>query len=190
MAVNVGRCRALNVSGRAVSSAIGKSSVDGSVAVREFGLEGDEQADKRLHGGRSKAVYAYSWEAYEFWRERLSEQGIGLWADDLAPGRMGENLTITGLSERDLWLGDRLVMKECVLEVSESRTPCSKFTASIGWKGAAAAMTSSGLCGAYLRVVEAGSVMAGDHVVIERGPKQMSVLEHFQRAMRQKVAAT
>jgi hypothetical protein len=105
----------------------------GRVAVGPLGLEGDEQADLSVHGGLSKALYAYPAAHYPFWQTVRAQARVALWDEALPPGAMGENLTIEGLDEARLWIGDRLVLPDCVLAVSEPRLPCAKFGAALGF---------------------------------------------------------
>src|ERR671929_2127327 len=95
--VNVGAARPVEIGGRRVMSAIGKRAVDRAVAVRPLGLDGDEQADPSVHGGISKAVYAYPHEHYPFWQTVRAQMGAGAWSDSLPHGAMGENLTLSGM---------------------------------------------------------------------------------------------
>jgi MOSC domain-containing protein YiiM len=121
------------IDGRQVLTAIGKRSVDGPVAVGPLGLAGDEQADPSVHGGLSKAVYAYPSEHLPFWQTVRAQAGAAGWDAPLSPGLLGENLLLHGLTEADLWVGDRLVLPGCVLAVSEPRRPCFKFNAAMGF---------------------------------------------------------
>ena len=123
--VNLGRARPVRVNGRSTTSAIAKQPAPGRVAVGPLGLAGDEQADLSVHGGLSKAVYAYPAAHYAFWQTVRAQARVALWDEPLPGGAMGENLTIEGLDEARLWIGDRLVLPDCVLAVSEPRLPCA-----------------------------------------------------------------
>jgi MOSC domain-containing protein YiiM len=156
-----------------IVTAIHKQPVAGAVAVGRLGLEGDEQADLSVHGGLDKAVYAYPVEHYPFW---IAQRAAVFKAEQpLPPGSMGENLTIAGLLEADVWVGDRLRAGDALLQVTEPRTPCFKFNAKMGFAHAAKAMTQSGFTGFYLRVIEPGAVCAGDPVALLPGPRGMAV---------------
>ena len=185
--VNVGQPRPLLVGGRRVPSAIGRRPVAGSVGVGTLGLAGDEVADASRHGGRSKAVYAYPAGHYGFWQTVRAQARVSLWDEALAPGSMGENLTIEGLDEAQLWVGDRLLLPGCVLAVTEPRIPCGKFSAALGFAQAASLMVQSGYCGAYLAVVEPGTVNAGDRGTLSPGPREVNLRELF-RARTRRVA--
>ena len=179
ISVNVARAEQRRIGGRLVMTAIGKRPVTGPVAVRLLGLEGDEQADQTVHGGVSKAVYAYSATHYAFWQRVRAQAQVALWEDELPPGSMGENLTVEGLDETKLYIGDRLVLPGCVLAVSEPRYPCFKFNAAMGFPHAAKLMTQSAWCGAYLGVIEPGTVQAGDAIRLEPGPGEVNVRDLF-----------
>ena len=177
--VNRSLARTVRVDGHELMTGILKRAVEAPVAVGLLGLEGDEQADLSVHGGISKAVYAYPHEHYAFWQTVRAQAGVAAWDATLDPGSMGENLTVQGLAEDRLWIGDRLVLPGCVLAVSEPRFPCNKFTAVMGFRHAAKMMAQSGFCGSYLGVIEPGTVSAGDPIELRPGPRQVNLRELF-----------
>lgn len=177
--VNVGTTRRISVGARTVLSAIGKRPVAGPVGVMPLGLEGDEQADLSVHGGLAKAVYAYPSEHHAFWRTVRAQAGVALWDAALEPGALGENLTLTGLTEDRTWVGDVLRFPHCALAVSEPRQPCFKFNAAMGFAQAAKMMVKSGWSGFYLAVREPGTIEAGEHFVLEPGPREVRIDELF-----------
>jgi MOSC domain-containing protein YiiM len=179
LSVNLGRARPLSVAGRTVPSAIGKQPVAGPVAVHALGLDGDEQADPTVHGGLAKAVYAYPSAHFGFWQTVRAQARVAAWDAPVPPGLLGENLTVEGLTEDRLWVGDRLVLPGCVLAVSEPRFPCAKFGAAMGFVQAVKLMSQSGFCGAYLGVIEPGRVQAGDPIRLEPGPREVNLRELF-----------
>jgi MOSC domain-containing protein YiiM len=182
--VNVGRARDFVAGGRRYTSAIGKRAVAGAVTVHTLGLEGDEQADLSVHGGPSKAVYAYPAEHYPFWQTVRAQAKVALWDEALAPGAVGENLTLEGVLENELWIGDRLRLPHCLLVVSEPRYPCAKFAAAMGFAQAPKLMVQSGFCGAYLAVLDGGSVSAGETIELQPGPREVGVRELFKARMK------
>lgn len=184
VSVNVGRARAIEAGGRRFVSAIGKQPAVGAVAVHAAGLDGDEQADLSVHGGLAKAVYAYPSEHFGFWQTVRAQARVAPWGATLAPGAMGENLTLAGLLEAELWIGDRLRLPGCVLAVSEPRLPCFKFNAVMGFAQASKLMVQSGYCGSYLAVVEPGVVTAGDMVELIAGPREVGLSELFRARAR------
>jgi MOSC domain-containing protein YiiM len=177
--VNRGMALPLTIAGRAVVSAMIKRPAAQRVAFGPLGLDGDQQADLSVHGGLSKALYAYPAKHYAFWQTVRAQAGVAGWGDLLPPGALGENLTIEGLDEGRLWIGDRLRLPDGVLAVSEPRFPCFKFNAAMGFTQAAKLMKQSGYCGAYLAVIEPGSVAAGDPVELIEGPREVGLLELF-----------
>jgi MOSC domain-containing protein YiiM len=177
--VNVGRARELSIDGRAVMTAIGKRSVHGPVAVAAMGLAGDEQADLTVHGGLSKAVYAYPAEHYPFWQTVRAQAGAAPWGDVLPPGSMGENLTLSGLLENQVWVGDVLRFAGCELAVSEPRFPCFKFGAAMGFGQAVKLMAANAWCGFYLAVRAPGPLAAGDDFELVPGPREVGITELF-----------
>lgn len=177
--VNVGKARRIGVGTRTVMSAIGKRHARGRIGVLPLGLEGDEQADLSVHGGLSKAVYAYPSEHFDFWRTVRAQAGVALWDAALEPGAFGENLTLAGLTEDRVWVGDVLRFPHCALAVSEPRQPCFKFNAAMGFAKAAKLMVQSGWSGFYLAVREPGTVEADEAFVVEGGPRQVRIDELF-----------
>ncbi len=179
LSVNIARASLRTIAGRSVLTAIGKQPVSGPVEVRALGLAGDEQADPSVHGGLSKAVYAYPHEHYAFWRVVRAQARVADWDADLPPGSVGENLGLRGLLECDMWIGDFLRLPHCTLAISEPRQPCFKFNAAMGFSQAAKLMQQSGYCGAYLTVIETGTVAAGEVAQLVPGPREVNLLELF-----------
>jgi MOSC domain-containing protein YiiM len=181
VSVNTARAERVQIHGREVLTGIGKRPRQGPVAYGSLGLEGDEQADLSVHGGQAKAVYAYPHEHYAFWRTVRAQARVDEWdAELLPPGAMGENLTLSGLTERDLWIGDQLRFGDGgMLVVSEPRFPCFKFNAVMGFAKAAKLMVESGYCGAYLAVRHEGRLQAGDHFELHPGPREVGLVELF-----------
>jgi MOSC domain-containing protein YiiM len=177
ISVNLGRVSRLEIeqSGalHRIPSAINKQPVAGSVAVKMLGLEGDEQADLTVHGGLDKAVYAYPVEHYPFWeQQRAAALKRGL---PLPFGAMGENLTLKGLLEQDLWVGDTLTIGSAVLTVTEPRRPCFKFAVKMGFSHAVKMMVQSGFTGFYLRVQQTGTLQSGDAIALTPGPRTVAL---------------
>jgi MOSC domain-containing protein YiiM len=179
LSVQTGAARKVQIQGRNILTAIRKTAVAGPVPVMPLGLLGDEQADPSVHGGLDKAVYAYPSEHYAFWREARQEAGVADIDDQLPFGSMGENLTLAGLLEQDVWVGDVLRFVDCALRVVQPREPCFKFNAAMGYSGAVKAMALSGRCGFYLAVDTPGTVQAGESFVLEPGSRQMGIPELF-----------
>ena len=185
ISLNVASATSVEIKGRKVMTAIGKRPVADARSVRVLGIEGDEQADLSVHGGLTKAVYAYPSEHYPFWQTVRAQARVALWDEHLPAGALGENLTLAGLLETQVWIGDVLRFPHCELAVSEPRFPCFKFNAAMGFDQAAQLMTSNGWCGFYLAVRVAGTLRGGDPFELIAGPREVGITELF----RSRVAA-
>ena len=162
----------LDRQGRQWTTAILKSPVAGRVRVQGVNLEGDDQADRRVHGGPDKAVYAYATADLEWWSAGLQR--------DLAPGVLGENLTLDGLDVSAAVLGERWRVGTALLEVTQPRIPCAKLGVAMGDPHFPRDFADAGRPGAHLRIVEAGDVGAGDDVEVEAVPAHgLTVAEVF-----------
>ena len=177
--VNVGTARPMLASGRRVLSAIGKQAVSGPVAVGRLGLAGDEQADLSVHGGLDKAVYAYPAEHAAFWQARRREHGVSLFDEALPGGFVGENLSLEGLLEPQVWIGDELHFPGCVLRVTAPREPCYKFNAVMGYNQAARDMVQALCSGFYLAVDVPGTIAAGQTFTLVPGRRALGIPQAF-----------
>lgn len=179
LSLNVARASAVTIRDREVLTAIGKRAVEGARAVGTLGVEGDEQADLTVHGGPGKAVYAYPSEHYPFWQTVRAQAGVAPWDEPLVPGALGENLTLAGVVESDVFIGDVLRFPNCALAVSGPRFPCFKFNAAMGFAHAAKLMVQSAWCGWYFSVREPGTIAAGESFAIVPGPREVGIVELF-----------
>ena len=188
IAISAGKIKNLisgnNPSDQVIPSAIGKSPIStldspSSVRVRYLGIESDEQADLRVHGGEDKAIYAYPLEHYPFWNEQRSNISSNVSA--LTFGAMGENLTVFGFSEENVYVGDRWSIGQVILEVAKFREPCFKFNIKMGWSGAAKVMIASGFSGWYLRVIQPGNIVAGETINVIPGTRGLSIKQQAQK---------
>lgn len=179
LSLNIARAAARDIDGREVMTAIGKRPVAGPVQVRAMGLDGDEQADLSVHGGLGKAVYAYPSEHYPFWQTVRAQANVAPWGHALAPGALGENLTLAGLLEEQVWIGDVLRFADCELAVSEPRFPCFKLNAALGFKHAVKLMAANGWCGFYLAVRVAGRLRSAEPFELLPGPREVGIAELF-----------
>ena len=179
LSLNVARASAVTIGDRSVMTAIGKRAVDGPRAVAMLGIEGDEQADLSVHGGPSKAVYAYPSEHFAFWQTVRAQAGVAPWNEPLVPGALGENLTLAGVVESDVFIGDVLHFPNCALAVSGPRFPCFKFNAAMGFAHAAKLMVQSAWCGWYFSVRDPGTIAAGESFAIVPGPREVGIIELF-----------
>jgi MOSC domain-containing protein YiiM len=160
--VNVGTPRPVQVDGHWVWTAIWKSPVEGCVALRGVNLKGDDQADRSVHGGPDKAVYAYAIEDTEWWE---AERGV-----QLGPGAFGENLTVRGLPVSGAVIGERWELGSALLEVAQPRLPCFKLGLRMGDPRFLKAFAAAGRPGAYLRIVDEGEIGAGDRIDVVSRP--------------------
>ncbi|MBV9956909.1 MAG: MOSC domain-containing protein [Acidobacteria bacterium] len=156
ISLNVGRPRLVMSKGEAVSTGIFKKPVEGRVMLRTLNLDGDRQADLTVHGGPTKAVYAYPVEHYEFWRAELPEM-------ELPYGIFGENLTVEGLDE-SVNIGDAFRIGEAEVMVTEPRMPCYKLGIRFGRADIIRRFLQSRRTGFYFSVLREGEVGAGDEV--------------------------
>ncbi len=179
LGVQVAAVQSRLIGGRSVMTAFDKRAVEGPVKVRLLGLEGDEQADLTVHGGLSKAVYAYPVEHYAFWQTVRAQAGSAEWGAALPMGALGENLTLSGLLESEAWIGDVLRFADCELAVSEPRRPCFKLNAALGFAHASKMMLKSGWCGFYLSVRTPGTLTAGEPFELVEGPREVGIAELF-----------
>lgn len=183
LSVNVARAGAIEIQGRRVLTAIGKRPVAGPVAVRPLNLDGDEQADLSVHGGLTKAVYAYPVEHYPFWQTVRAQAKVAAWDEPLPHGALGENLSVEGLLESQVWVGDLLRFPDCELLVSEPRYPCFKLNAAMGFNQAVKLMAANAWCGYYLAVRTGGTLKAGDSFELIPGPREVGIQELFRSRM-------
>ena len=170
--IQTGTVRPLRVGDRKLMSAIGKTPVPQATAG-PLGLEGDEQADFSVHGGMEKAVYAYPSEHYSFWNELLKREVHR--ANPIGHGYLGENLTVEGFNEAEVWVGDIWLIGEVELQVVKLREPCFKFNARMAYKGSAKAMIQSAKSGWYLQVNTPGTIKAGDQIEVKPGRREVSI---------------
>jgi MOSC domain-containing protein YiiM len=175
VSIQAGRPRAIAVQTahgeQTVRTAIYKEPVLSRVRVRRLNVDGDLQADLRVHGGPDKAVYAYDLAGYAHWRREL---GV-----ELPYGQFGENLTVVGLPESQVRIGDVYRIGGdggALLQVSQPRSPCYKLSLKMERPDFARAFVESGHTGFYLRVLEEGEIGAGDAIeLVETGPPRATV---------------
>jgi MOSC domain-containing protein YiiM len=157
--VNVGRPRPISTGRRTVRTAIWKSPVEGRVAVRGVNLDGDDQADRSVHGGPDKAVYAYAIEETRLWASELGRE--------LGPAAFGENLTTEGLDVSGALVGERWRIGTTLLEIVQPRLPCFKLGLRMGDPSFVRRFGQASRPGAYLRIIEEGELGAGDTVDVD-----------------------
>ena len=179
ISVQLGIARRVKIGERNILTAFNKQPTLEAAVVMPLGLMGDEQADLSIHGGLEKAIYAYPSEHYAFWQNARLEAGVSPMESSLPGGALGENLTLAGLLETEVWAGDVLRFPDCELRVTLPREPCYKLNAAMGYARASRLMATSGFCGFYLAVNEAGSLHAGQSFELIKGRRSVSVTHMF-----------
>jgi MOSC domain-containing protein YiiM len=157
ISVNIGLPREVSWQGKTVTTGIFKEPIKGSVMLRTLNLDGDKQADLSVHGGVSKAVYAYPVQHYEFWKSELPNM-------QLPYGMFGENFTIAGLLEETVNIGDRFRLGAAEVMVTEPRMPCYKLGLKFGRADMVKRFLASRRTGFYFAVLQEGELKAGDTI--------------------------
>lgn len=172
--VNVGNAETIMHGQEVMTTGICKRPVTESVEVTALGLRGDHIVDSRHHGGPDQAVYAYSADDYEWWTEETGHE--------YPAGLFGENLTIKGLPT-DMYIGDRLLIGDLVLEATSARIPCATLATRMSDRGFGMAFRKAERPGIYFRVLNPGAVMSGDPVtMVEGNAATVTILELFRFA--------
>ena len=174
VSVNVGGIRDVEWQGRHVATGIWKSPVHGPVALRGVNFAGDDQADRTVHGGPDKAVYAYAREDYDYWR------GAGMAVE---PAMFGENLTTGGIDLACCIAGERWTVGSTVLEVAQPRLPCYKLGIRVGDATFLKRFLAAQRTGAYLRVIEEGDIGAGDAIAVVSRPRHGITIRDMVQAL-------
>ena len=171
VSVNVGGPRTVTWRGTTVTTGIFKAPVTGPVVVRPHNLDGDDQADRSVHGGPTKAVYVYAAEHYGPWRDELG-------VEDLPWGSFGENLSVAGADEAAVCIGDEYRVGSARLVVTEPRMPCTKLNLRFERGDMIKRFLESRRSGFYVGVLESGVVQAGDEMTcLARHPARLSVAD-------------
>src|SRR5260370_31849994 len=171
VSVNVGLPRDVEWQGRVVRTAIWKHPVSGRVMARRLNLDGDGQADLRGHGGEQRAVMVYQLESYRHWQTYLGR-------DDFEPGQFGENLTVDGLADDQVCIGDRYRIGGAVFEVTQPRVTCYRVGIRMKDPRMPALLVSHRRPGFYFRGLTQGAVEAGQGVIrLASGPEGLTVAE-------------
>ena len=171
LSVNVGLPRDVIWKGKSVTTSIFKEPVEGRQRVDTLNIEGDRQSDLTVHGGIHKAVYAYPSEHYDWWRRELPGM-------ELPWGMFGENLTVAGLSEDDVFIGDQFLIGSALLMVTQPRLPCYKLAVKFGRDDIIKQFLDSRRTGFYFSVLKKGDVAAGDSIeIIPRDAHELKVAD-------------
>ena len=157
------------------ASAIAKTPVDGALRVGLLGIDGDEQADLTVHGGVDKAIHHYPHDHYDWWADELGRHDLLN-----TPGAFGENISTDGLTESEACIGDRYRLGSALVEISQGRQPCWKLGHRFGITTVPATVVATRRSGWYYRVIEEGTVAAGDTLdLVERPLPEWSVARAF-----------
>lgn len=180
--VNVSLPKQVQHKNKPVSTGIFKQPVSGRVAVNQFNLAGDQQVDLVNHGGEHKAVYGFASDHYAFWQKTLGQPPFHY-------GKFGENLTVDGLDESRLCIGDQLQVGNCVLEITQPRVPCFKLGLAFDREEMPRLFVENAATGIYFRVIETGSVATGDQVLVKQAhPAKLTVQRLFKAYFDKRVA--
>jgi len=171
VSLNVGGPRDVPWEGKTVRTAIWKEPVDGPRMVRRINIDGDDQADRAAHGGEHRAVYVYQLDSYRYWEQQLGRSGF-------AYGEFGENFTVEGLADDEVCIGDRYRIGDATFEVTQPRVTCFRLGIRMAEPRMPSLLVAHHRPGFYLRVLQEGSVQAGDEITrLQRGPEQLSVAD-------------
>jgi MOSC domain-containing protein YiiM len=173
VSVNVGALRTVVHGGEHVTTGIFKEPVAGRVRLHGVNLDGDAQADRGVHGGRERAVYAYAAEDYDWWSGQLGRA--------CAPGTFGENLTTRGIDVSGALIGERWQAGSAVVQVTSPRVPCYKLAMKMDDPKFVRRFAEALRPGAYLSIVEEGDVAAGDGMEIVHHPGHSLTLAEMTR---------
>ena len=180
VSVNVGLLQEVTYMGRTITTGIFKEPVGGRVKLQTLNLDGDRQADLSVHGGPSKAVYAYPVEHYDYWHRKQPDMALPL-------GMFGENLTTEALLEEAANIGDRFRIGTAELMVTGSRLPCYKLAAKFGRDDIIKRFLYSGRTGLYFAVVQEGEIGAGDQIeLVSRDENNITVADITRLYVREK----
>lgn len=169
VSICVSKPKIVEVNGELVSTGIFKEPVSGRVQLRTLNLDGDEQADLTVHGGIDKALYSYPLEHYSWWQQQMPDV-------EFQPGKFGENLTTTGLLEKEVFIGDEFQIGTAIVKVSQPRLPCYKLGIKFGRRDVIKTFIQSGFSGIYFSVIQEGELNVGNEIKFLRGDKyQISV---------------
>jgi MOSC domain-containing protein YiiM len=169
ISVNCGVPKEVLWHGQIVTTSIYKEPVEGRVALRTLNLDGDQQSDLTVHGGKDKAVYCYQLSHYDYWKAEMRDR-------PLPPGAFGENFTIDGPGEDSIHIGDRFAIGSAQVVVTQPRMPCYKLGIRFESDDMVKRFLESGRTGFYLAVIREGEVGAGDEIrTLSLDPQSVSV---------------
>ncbi len=173
LATNIGQAQLIEWRGQQISTGIFKYPTNQPIFLGNEDVEGDHVIDRRYHGGIEKACYLYSADHYSFWKEKYP-------SSDWSFGMFGENLTVAGLRESEIRIGDRFLLGKALVEVAQPRQPCFKLGIRFGNQQVVEDFWLSDYPGIYVRIIESGIVMKGDPMLlVSQNQEGLTVAEVF-----------
>ena len=160
LSINISKPEKIVFNNKDLVTSIYKKPVNGEVEVTKDGIIGDGQADLRVHGGFDKALYAYSYSHYEFWGKQMNQDFSNNF------GLVGENLTIENFDEKNINIGDEITISSCTFKITQPRIPCFKLGIKMNDRNFPRSFSQSGNVGAYMKVLQPGSISTGDEIKI------------------------
>ena len=171
LSVNVGKPREIAWREKTVYTSVWKEPVEGRHLVRRLNIDGDAQGDLAGHGGEHRAVLVYQMDSYHYWERELKR-------NDFTFGQFGENFTVEGLADSEVFIGDRFRIGTALFEVTQPRVTCYRVGIRMGEPRMAALLVAHHRPGFYLRVLEEGEVGPGDEIVkVAEGPERLTVVQ-------------
>lgn len=168
VSINVRTPQAFTYGEKTLLSAIDKKPAYGKIFLSTLNLDGDQQADLHFHGGPDKAVCVYSYDHYSFWESVLDTK--------LEVGAFGENLTVKGITEEDVWIGDVYELGEAIVQVTQPRQPCFKLATKLKQPKLPLMVQHTGYTGFYFRVLKEGTISSEESLkLLERNPGSVSI---------------
>jgi len=172
ISINVGKERQQQRKDYVETTGIYKMPVNEPVEIKSLGIEGDAICDTKNHGGPDQALYVYGEKDYEWWSQELGK--------DLGPGTFGDNLTISDLESGTFNIGDYIHIGEVTLQVTSPRIPCGTFATRMEDPQWVKKFRAGERPGLYCRVIQEGTVKAGDMVTVEKYTDEtISILQMY-----------
>jgi len=172
LSVNISSPKKIKFNGKFLITSIFKQPTNKSLKISKMGLSGDKQADLKVHGGKHKALYLYSYTHYKFWGNLLGKD----FSNDY--GLVGENLTVDDLDENECFIGDEFEISNTIIKITQPRIPCYKLSIKMNEKNFIEKFIKHGHLGMYAKVIKIGTVKNGDNLkLIKREKDSMSIYD-------------
>ncbi|MFS0783715.1 MOSC domain-containing protein [Bacillus sp. 1P06AnD] len=175
VSINIGKPLLFEYDGKAIETGIFKKPAEGPVFLGTLKFDGDGQADLKHHGGADKAVCAYCYDHYPYWEKELQQK--------LELGAFGENLTVQGIQEKDVHIGDIFELGEALVQITQPRQPCHKIAKRYDRKDLALSVQNTGYTGFYLRVLKEGFASSKDELILAKKHPEAVTVEFANRLM-------